>query len=246
MNTMKPVILCVDDEPGNLRLLERTLDPHGYTVVTAGNGREALDLINSRKIDLVLTDVLMPKIGGFETCRRIKEDERYRHIPVVIITALGSKSDRIRGIEAGADDFLSKPFDHSEVLARVKMLLRTKQLDEMLGNSYSNIQNLTSFGSHIMTSFSPSRFDLMAQIDSLANQIIRKNADDAGKPSTVLVRIFDGHAFAWHRYVHDSGRLERSGIDLSTPLGISDESEINARFSNNPKTIPQHEQYFFM
>jgi putative two-component system response regulator len=132
LNTSIPVILCVDDEPGNLRLLERTLGSSGYLVVKASDGREALDIIASRTVDLVLTDVMMPGIDGFETCRRIKGDERYRHIPVVMITALDSKTDRIRGIEAGADEFLAKPYDHGEVLARVKMLLRTKQLDEML------------------------------------------------------------------------------------------------------------------
>ncbi|HXE97907.1 MAG TPA: response regulator, partial [Dongiaceae bacterium] len=132
MNTLNPVILCVDDEPGNLKLLERTLGSSGYQVIKASNGQEALDIISSRTVDLVLTDVMMPGIDGFETCRRIKGYERYRHIPVVMITALDSKTDRIRGIEAGADEFLAKPYDHGEVLARVKMLLRTKQLDEML------------------------------------------------------------------------------------------------------------------
>ncbi|MBC7963729.1 MAG: response regulator [Steroidobacteraceae bacterium] len=132
MNTLNPVILCVDDEPGNLKLLERTLGTCGYLVLKAGDGREALDIIARHTVDLVLTDVMMPGIDGFEICRRIKGDERYRHIPVVMITALDSKTDRIHGIEAGVDEFLSKPFDHAEVLARVKMLLRTKQLDEML------------------------------------------------------------------------------------------------------------------
>jgi response regulator RpfG family c-di-GMP phosphodiesterase len=238
MNTVNPVILCVDDEPGNLRLLERTLVPSGYLVIKANDGREALDIIGSRKVDLVLTDALMPRIDGFETCRRIKKDERYRHIPVIMITALGSKVDRIRGIEAGVDEFLSKPFDHEEVLARVKMLLRTKHLDEMLDDSYSNIKNLTSFGSQIMTSFLPAGFDLMAQIDKLANQIIRKDADVTGWPSTVLVRIFNDHAFAWHHYIYDSGRLVRSGIDLCTPLSISDRDS-NTCFCNSPVLLPQ-------
>ena len=238
MNTANAVILCVDDEPGNLKLLERTLGPCGYLVIKANDGQEALDLIGSRKVDLVLTDVMMPGIDGYETCRRIKEDERYRHIPVVMITGLGSKTDRVRGIEAGADDFLGKPYDHAEVLARVKMLLRTKQLDEMLNDCYSNIQHLTSFGNQIMTSFRPSEFDLMAQVDSLANQIIRKRADVAGKPSTVLVRIFDGNGFAWHRYVYDSGGLQRSDIDLSTPASISDSSD-NVIFCNDPASVPQ-------
>ncbi|MDA8430944.1 MAG: response regulator [Geobacteraceae bacterium] len=237
MNKLNPVILCVDDEPGNLNLLERTLGSSGYQVVKAAAGQEALDIIASRTVDLVLTDVMMPGIDGFETCRRIKGDERYRHIPVVMITALGSKTDRIRGIEAGADEFLAKPYDHGEVLARVKMLLRTKQLDEMLDDSYDNIQHLTSFGSRIMTSFRPSGFDLMAQIDSLANEIIRKEADSAGRPSTVLVRIINNNAVAWYCYVYDSEGLERSGIDLHTPLSIP-ATDSTACFCINPVSLP--------
>lgn len=236
MNNIKPVILCVDDEPGNLKLLERTLGSYDYLVVKANDGREALDIIGSRKVDLVLTDVMMPGIDGFETCRQIKGDERYRHIPVVMITALDSKMDRIRGIEAGVDEFLSKPYDHAEVLARVKMLLKTKQLDEMLDASYSNIQNLTSFGSHIMTSFQPSRFDLMKQIDSLADQIIRKDADVAGRPSTVLVRIFYGDALLWYLYAFKSGKLERCESDLNVPLSTS---EKGAGYYNNPRSLPE-------
>jgi response regulator RpfG family c-di-GMP phosphodiesterase len=233
-----PVILCVDDEPANLKLLERTLGSSGYQVIKAKDGREALDIIGSRTVDLVLTDVMMPGIDGLETCRRIKRDERYRHIPVVMITALDSKTDRIRGIEAGADEFLAKPYDHGEVLARVKMLLRTKHLDEMLDDSYSNIQNLTSFGSHIMTSFRPTRFDLMTQIDSLASQIIRKETRHSGRPSLVLVRILIGHAFAWYIYEYDSGELKRNGIDLNMLLCISDK-DTTACFSNSPMSLPQ-------
>lgn len=238
MNASNPVILCVDDEPGNLKLLERTLGTSGYQVIKASDGREALEIIGSRTVDLVLTDVMMPGIDGFETCRRIKGDERYRHIPVVMITALDSKADRIRGIEAGVDEFLAKPYDHGEVLARVKMLLRTRQLDKMLDDSYCNIQNLTSFGSRIMTSFRPAGFDLMVQIDSLADQIIRKDADSGGRPSTVLVRILTGNSYEWHRYLYDSGRLERSAIDLHAPLDIS-AGDRSACFCKNPASLPQ-------
>jgi len=238
LNTVKPVILCVDDEPGNLKLLERTLGTSGYLVVTANDGQEALDIIGSRKVDLVLTDVMMAGVDGFETCRRIKGDDRYRHIPVVMITALGSKADRIHGIEAGGDDFLSKPYDHAEVLARVKMLLRTQQLNAMLDDSYSNIQNLTSFGSHIMATFHSAGFDVMSQVDSLANQIIRKDADVAGRPAMVLVRIFNDNAVTWHHYVYDSGKLNNSGIQLCTPLDISDR-DINPFYCNSPLSLPQ-------
>jgi len=235
---INPVVLCVDDEPGNLKLLERALGSARYLVVTADDGARALEIIASRRVDLVLTDVMMPGVDGLETCRRIKGDVRYRHIPVIMITALGSREDRIRGIEAGADDFLSKPFDHAEVLARVKMLLKTKRLDEMLGDSYSNIQDLTSFGSRIMTTFNPSGFDLMAQIDSLANQIIRKEHADWARPTTVLVRIEDGAAYAWHRYVYRLGRLKRCDIAPTPQLDVF-QGVAEACFSNSPVMLPQ-------
>jgi len=135
LDQKKPVILCVDDEPANLRLLTRMLGLGGYEVVVANDGREAFDAVSSGRIDLVIMDVMMPEIDGYEACRLIKADERYRHIPVIMITALGSRTDRIRAIEEGADEFLVKPFDRVEVLARVKMLVRTKQLDDMLKES---------------------------------------------------------------------------------------------------------------
>ena len=235
---INPVILCVDDEPGNLKLLVRTLGSIGCLVVTADNGAEALKIIASRRIDLVLTDVMMPGVDGLETCRRIKGDVRYRHIPVIMITALGSRQDRIRGIEVGADEFLTKPFDPVEVLARVKMLIKTKRLDEMLGDSYSNIQDLTSFGGRIMTTFSPSCFDLMVQIDSLANQIIRKEPADWARPTTVLVRFEDGAAYAWHRYEYRLGRLKRRGVDPAPQLDIF-QGVAEACFSNSPVLLPQ-------
>jgi len=86
--------------------------------------------MKSQAIDLVLLDVMMPEMNGFEVCRQIKEDQKLRNIPVILITALTAKEDRIRGIEAGAEEFLSKPFDRTEVLARIKMLLKVKELGD--------------------------------------------------------------------------------------------------------------------
>ncbi len=126
----KPRILCVDDEPAILKTFEILLAPHGYEVIEAQNGQEALEKLKEERIDLVLMDVKMPKLNGLEACRRIKEDEKTRDIPVVLITGMLEKGDRIKGIEAGAEDFLSKPFDAAEVLARVKMLLKSKNLSE--------------------------------------------------------------------------------------------------------------------
>ncbi len=126
MTGTKPKILCVDDEPGILKFLEAVLAPKGYEVIKAENGEEALEKLKEKGIDLVISDVKMPKVDGFQVCRRIKEDPASRNIPVILITGFTAKEDRVKGIEAGAEDFISKPVDPAEVLARIKMLLKVK------------------------------------------------------------------------------------------------------------------------
>ena len=130
MNPKSSIILCVDDEEANLNLLEKILVPRGYAVVSAASGADALLKIKSQTIDLVLLDIIMPGMDGFEVCRQIKADPKLRNIPVIMITALTAKQDRIRGIEAGAEEFLAKPFDQTEVLARIKLLLKMKELND--------------------------------------------------------------------------------------------------------------------
>ena len=130
MNPRNPVILCVDNEEANIRLLEDILVPRGYTVVGAASGKDALLKIKSQAIDLVLLDVVMPGMNGFEVCRQIKEDEKLRNIPVIIVTALTARQDHVRGIEAGADEFLSKPIEKIFLLARIKALLKVKALSD--------------------------------------------------------------------------------------------------------------------
>jgi formate hydrogenlyase transcriptional activator len=129
-NELKPRILCVDDGPRNLSLLDAMLSPRGYRVITAPNGPEALEKIKTERIDLCLLDVMMPGMDGYEVCRRIKADELHGSIPVVMITSHADTENRIRGIEAGAEDFISKPFQCAEVLARMKMLLQVKFLND--------------------------------------------------------------------------------------------------------------------
>ena len=125
-------ILCVDDEPHNISLLEAMLSPRGYVVVSAVNGPEALEKIATERIDICLLDVMMPGMDGFEVCRRIKADVLHRNIPVVMITSFSDTENRILGIEAGAEDFISNPFNTAEVLARIKMLLQVKMVNDRL------------------------------------------------------------------------------------------------------------------
>ena len=110
-----PRILVVDDTAANVHILQLRLGAQGYEVLTATDGEKALAMAREARPDLILLDVMMPVMDGFETCRRLKDDPLTRHIPVVLVTALDGREDRIRGLEAGADDFLSKPYDREDL-----------------------------------------------------------------------------------------------------------------------------------
>ena len=126
-----PRILVVDDVPENLRLLEAVLTPRGYEVIPATDGSMALELAESAKPDIVLLDIMMPGIDGYEVVRRLREREETAVLPVVMLTSsLGP--EKAKAIEAGADDFIPKPFDHGELLARVRSLLRIKRYHDTI------------------------------------------------------------------------------------------------------------------
>src|SRR5882672_8945910 len=129
------IILVADDNGANRELLSALLSAEGYQIVCAENGEQALSHFNSDSIDLALLDVVMPRPTGFEVCQEIKSNPETRLIPVVLLTSLNSDSDRIHGIMCGADDFLSKPLNKHELLARVHSLLRLKQFTDELDNA---------------------------------------------------------------------------------------------------------------
>ena len=118
-------ILVVDDEVRYQRLLDANLRTDGYEVVAASDGVEAIDIFSSQPIDLILLDVMMPNLDGFETCQRIRE---YSSVPIIMLTAKGDEKDRVRGLDLGADDYLTKPFSATELLARVRAVLRRAQV----------------------------------------------------------------------------------------------------------------------
>ncbi|MDH4413588.1 MAG: PleD family two-component system response regulator [Rhizobium sp.] len=125
-------ILVVDDIPANVKLLEARLMAEYFDVLTASNGRDALDICDRTQVDVILLDIMMPEMDGFEVCERLKSSPRTAHIPVVMVTALDQPSDRVRGLQAGADDFLTKPVNDLQLISRVKSLVRLKTLTDEL------------------------------------------------------------------------------------------------------------------
>ena len=125
-------VLIVDDEPRYLRLLDANLRTEGYEVVTASDGQQALDVFSAQPVDLILLDIMMPRMDGFATCQRIRE---FSSVPIIILTAKGEEQDRVRGLDLGADDYLVKPFSATELLARVRAVLRRAQIPADAGQA---------------------------------------------------------------------------------------------------------------
>ncbi|MDK2826778.1 response regulator [Methanolobus sediminis] len=128
MSDTRQKILIVDDEMDALISLKVALEAEGYNVAEAKDGHEALDKVHSEKPDAILLDLMIPGIDGFEVCRQLKSDDMYRHIPIIMLTARGEIDDKVEGIELGADDYVTKPFNLKELKARVKMVLRRQDI----------------------------------------------------------------------------------------------------------------------
>src|ERR687893_864736 len=125
-----PLILAVDDTPENLEILRLRLEAQGYEVAEAADGEEGLARARELKPDLILLDIMMPKRDGISVVRELKQDPDLRHIPVILVTAKADAKDVVLGLDAGGDDYLTKPFEHSALLARVRSMLRQKALHD--------------------------------------------------------------------------------------------------------------------
>src|SRR5438105_6101972 len=124
MAAKKTTILTADDDPQLLRLVARNLELEDYNVLTASDGKQALEQIEAKEPDLVLLDVMMPRMDGFTVCQRVRE---FSSVPIIIVTARGQDQDKVRGLDLGADDYLTKPFSVEELAARVRAVLRRTQ-----------------------------------------------------------------------------------------------------------------------
>lgn len=246
MKKIQPVILCVDDEPMNLTLLDAILTPLGFKTIKTNNGLEALTMIQKNNVDCVLLDVMMPQMSGYEVCKLIKEDERYRHIPVIMITSLISKEDRIKSIECGADDFISKPFDKMEVISRINMLLKVKQLNDDLRYAYGKIINHIIASDNIFKNYNPFNYDFFNALHYLIQQLIRESPVNIGKPEYIVVGFNDKGKWQWYKYSKILGEkliIERNKLQVIANLSTY-EMPVTIKY-NKGETIPTNYRFIF-
>lgn len=210
------VVLVVDDHPLNLELIEASLAEVDCTVVTAAGGQHALELVAASPPDLVLLDVMMPGLDGFEVCRRIRASPAGRFLPIVLVTALGMVSDRIQGIEAGADDFITKPIERVELVARVRSLLRVKDLHDRLDDSQRTIFALAR-------AVEAKDYQTNAHTERVGGNS-RRVGEAIGLESDVLRNLH------WGGIIHDIGKIGIPDAILTKPGPLSvEEYEVMKR-----------------
>ncbi len=143
-----PIVLVVDDNQQNLELIQAYLEDLECETVPARDGHEALDIVDKKKPDLILLDVMMPKMSGFEVCRKLKKNPKTSSIPIIMVTALNEFGDIERGIDVGTDDFVSKPVNKLELLTRVKTMLKLKHLTEELERTLAYLSEIEKRAQH--------------------------------------------------------------------------------------------------
>ncbi len=221
---MTGLVLVVDDVPANVKLLEAKLTNEYYDVVTAKDGYECIEITKAKKPDLILLDVMMPGIDGFQVCRLLKEDPEVSHIPVVMVTALSEPSDRVQGLEAGADDFITKPINDTALFARVRSLVRIKTLiDELRLRDKSGAQmgmNASDFALNL--DVSGARLMLIDD-DMVQARRLKERLTSSG----YIVTDFDDHKQALD---HARANPEFDLIVISTQLAETDGIRLATQF----------------
>ena len=210
-------ILVVDDVEANLRLLSRILAGAGYEVTTASGGREALDKTASQAFDIILLDVMMPDMDGFEVCERLRAQETTRHLPIVMVTALQEVEYRVRALDLGADDFLSKPLEKTEVLARVKSLIRVKGGRDELERAYHNLQRAETQRDEMAEMLI---HDLRTPLTTLLTPLTMLESEQFGALNDTQREVTTMAVRSGHRLLHlvnellDIGKMENGRMNL--------------------------------
>lgn len=209
-------ILVIDDNPTNLGVVTDYLEEYGFQIFVARNGKMGLKRAKHAEPDLILLDVLMPEMDGFETCRRLQADEATRAIPVIFMTALADTNDKVKGFEAGGVDYITKPIHQAEVLARVKTHLRLRDLTRNLQGQTENLQKTNAKLSQLLTELKETQNQLvesekMAALGGLVAGIAHEINTPIGVGVTAASTLHDETGYFIKSY--QSGHLKRSELD---------------------------------
>ena len=150
-----PLILIVDDNPANVEIFQMRLAANNYEIITASDGEAGLAMARDRLPDLILLDIMMPKMDGIEVCRHLRADPSLPFIPIIMVTAKADSKDVVKGLEAGADEYLTKPVDHAALVARVKSMLRIKSLHDTVIEQSDQLQTQLETATKIQSLFWP-------------------------------------------------------------------------------------------
>ncbi|MEK7220528.1 MAG: response regulator, partial [candidate division NC10 bacterium] len=200
----RSTILVVEDEEGIARMIQVLLEARGFATLVTHSGDEALDRLAVHPVDLVLLDVMMPGMDGYEVCRRLKADLRWRHIPVMMLTARDTVRDKVLGLEIGADEYITKPFNTEELIARIKVLLRIQGMSQALVRRNRELQALNAVALAVSRSLSP---------DEILNGALTCTLETLGLPQGLvhLVESRSGHLIlrAWRGLTTEPGEALR-------------------------------------
>ncbi len=195
-------VLIVDDIPANVRLLQAKLEADYYDVITAGNGEAGIETAIEEQPDMILLDVMMPGVDGYEVCRQLKHHPETRHIPIILLTALDGRDDRLSGLEAGADDFLTKPVDDVILIARLKALVRLKQMVDDLRQREASSRRAGLSGEDLYN----------RQISATGNVLILD--DNARQAERLMLQLGHDHRAAYVTDPAEALKIAAGRVDL--------------------------------
>lgn len=226
-------ILIVEDDKNISKLVKYNLDKDGYDCMTSITGEEALDILEKESIDLIVLDLMLPKMDGFEVCRRIRQDEKHKDIPVIMLTAKGQEVDRIVGLELGADDYMVKPFSPRELSLRIKAILKRGKIREIkkdvlrAGLLCVDIpkHEVTIDGKKIVLTLM--EFKLLALLMQRAGRVQTRDAlllDVWGMEAEIYTRTVDTHIKRLREKLGKAGKLIETVVGLGYKFRSDDEN----------------------
>jgi len=229
----KKRILIASCKPLNLQTLGNILTSQGYEIISIDKGREVFEILKKKPPDLVLLDVILSDMNGFDVCMLIKKHERYKIIPVLMLTTLTDNNERIKVLQAEADGFIFKPFNEKEIIATIKKFIKIKEFNDLLYSSMNNILILSDHSKKVIDRFEPLRFDFSLNLDMLVGNIARDLSDNIDKPANIIVgfKEFGKWKAFYYEYVFLQLKRYEIKFDIEKVFKLPEERAITITYN---------------